>query len=425
MKSRVGSFSTTTGVAGTTVALTGFGFTPVAGRSFIQFWWDGRTELVNTIGNASHRRGTGISTGPSVNYCATSKSKDAVALADTASDQHELRCVEIINASTDTVDGEGRITSYDADGATFTVDNQFGQSFTIHYKAYEGIEIEASTYGIITEPGAIGTVSYTFPGRRPDALIAIGTSGNVLAGIATGSRFMQGFATFAKNAIQQFTFCAGSQDGVSPTDTANYAQDGQFLSLLDSGISNVTTRARVTAVNGNGFDLTWDEVSGIGGREWQILAISGGQWLAGSMLTVTAGNNITVTGVPFTPRGYTLVSSNRAQPASDTLSTPDEWCMGAVDQNANQRSMAVEDATGVATSLVSTVVQFDSVIATGNGLVPAPPIDCRITHTNFTVDGWVDAQPTSDGAGRWIGYFAEGDAIPPFPKRDDFTRIRM
>lgn len=424
MKSRVGSFNVTTAVAGSTVAVTGFGFTPVAGRSLIQFWWNGRTEVVNTVGNASHRRGVGYSTGPALNYCVSTKSKDAVALSDTASDQHEIRCVEIINASTNTVDGDGHVSSYDADGFTFFIDDQFGQSFTVHYKAYEGIDIEACTYGIITEPGGVGTVRYTFPGRRPDALIAVGNNSTVLAGITTDSRMNQGYATFAKGAIQQFTFSMGSDDNVSPTTTANYAQDGQFLSMLDSATTNVSSRARVTAVYGDGFDLTWDEVSGFA-REWQVLAISGGQWLAGSTVTVAAGNNITITGVPFIPRGYTLVTSNRVQPASDTPSVPDEWGMGAVDQDANQMSMAVEDATAVATTLVATVVQFDSVLATPNGVIPAPPIDSRITHTNFTNDGWVDAQPTSDGVGRWIGYFTEGDAVPIFLKRDDYTRLRM
>lgn len=412
MKTRVGTFNTGTGAAATTVAITGFGFTPIAGRSFILLWWSGRTEGVNTIGNASHRRGVGITTGPSVNFTANSKSKDAVVGADTASDSWDVRCVEIINASSDTEDGSLHTQSFDADGFTVVIDKQFGQSFTIHYKAYDATDIQDSEYGLITEPGSTGTVSYTFPGRRPDALFAIGTQGLVGDGIATDSRFMQGFASFAKGAIQQITFAAGSNDASNPTQTINYAQTGQFISQLDTSLTLVTTRARVTAQNANGFDLTWDEVSGVA-RQFQVLAVMGGQWFVGATVSVTAGNNITVTGVPFGPKGYSLISSNRTEPASDTPSDTDEWAFGAVDQNANQRSMSTEDTDNVATTVVTTVVQFDSVIATGNGTTPTPAIDARITHTSFTADGWVDAQPTSDGAGRWIGYIAEGDANPP------------
>ena len=139
----------------------------------------------------------------------------------------------------------------------------------------------------------------------------------------------------------------------------------------------------------------------------------GGQWFVGATVSVIAGNNITVTGVPFNPKGYSLLSSNRTEPASDTPSDNDEWVFGAVDQDGNQRSMSVEDKDNVATTIVTTVVQFDSVIASGDSVSPTPAIDCRITHSSFTADGWVDAQPTSDGAGRWIGYLAEGNANPP------------
>lgn len=413
MKTRVGHFKTGTGAAATTVAVTGFGFTPIAGRSFIQFWWTGRQEVANTIGNASHRRGVGISTGPSVNFSATTKSRDANVGADTACDAFDGQCVYLINASSDTVDGYGSISSYDADGFTFIINDQFGQDFTIFYKAYEGVDIQSTAYGLIAEPGSTGVVSYTFPGRRPDLLIAISTSGLVSAGISGDSRFSQGFASFAKGAIQQITFAAGSNDASNPTQTINYAQTGQFLSMLDTTLTLVTSRARVTDQNANGFDLTWDEVSGIGGRDWQILAVSGGQWFVGATVSVTVGNNITVTGVPFNPKGYSLISGNRAEPASDTPSTPDEWVFGAVDQNANQRSGSVEDNDNVATTIVTTVVQFDSVLASGDGTSPTPAIDSRITHTNFTADGWVMAQPTSDGSGRWIGYLTEGDANPP------------
>lgn len=409
VRTKVGSFQVSTGVVGTVQSITGIGFNPI----FVKFAVNGRTDAVNGIGNASHQFGYGIAVNPNVtrnNFSIGSKSQDATGgVSNAASDAHELRAINTILAASNTGDGEFSVTAWNADGFDITIDNQFATAVTIHYKAFTGnFSIENI---VVTEPAVAGNVNMVFA-KKPDHLFVLANaSGAFTSGIADDSRMMIGAASFRRNAIQQFVCAFGANDNVTPTATQSFSRFDKFIAHLDTAFgANLTGQASITSISGTTVVLNFDVVSGGGNREHLVYAITGEEWEVGNFGTVTAGNNITVSGLGFRPEGIDFYSVTRGQDAANTPGSPDERVVGFVDSAGNQRSLTIEDSTGVvATTRVSTAIQFDSVYASTNGAA-GPAIDARITYTSRQNNGFTLAQPTSDGAGRDIYYIAVGDS---------------
>jgi hypothetical protein len=221
-----------------------------------------------------------------------------------------------------------------------------------------------------------------------------------------------GAASFNSGGIQQFTTAFGANDNVNPTNTLSYNRGDKFISHLDTNFAGgLTGEANISAINGREMTLNWSTVSGGGNRQHIVLAVAGGQWYCGNFETVTAGNNITVSTVPFRPDGGAdIYSTTRAQSAAGVCDAPDERVFGGWDSAGGQSSLSIEDTGALATSRVSTALQFNSVYASTNGAV-GPAIDARITYTSTQSNGFTLAQPTSDGSGRRVYFIAAGNSI--------------
>ena len=405
---KIGSFQISTGAAGTVQSISGIGFTP----KFIKFWWNGRTDAVNAVGNSNHFFGMGVAVNAAVsypNYCITTKSQTAVSPSNNSNDANEGQCIMTIDAAANTEDGSANVSAYNSNGFDITIANQFSAGITVHYMVYGGSDITNLETLVTTEPAAVGTVNMNF-GFSPDFLLSVANpSGLITALIANDSRMCIGAATFRGGAIQQFVWSSGANDGVGTTDTEGYNRFDQFIAHIDTNFAGgLTGKANISAKAGSQVTLNWGTVSGGANREHIVLAVKGGNWRVGNFDTVTAGNNITVSAIGFRPRGVMFYSTTKGQTADGVTDTPDERVQGGFDMFGSQRSLTIEDSTGLATSRISTAIQFDSVFASTNGAA-GPAIDSRITFTSVQNSGFTLAQPTSDGAGRDVYYIAAGN----------------
>lgn len=408
LKTKVGSFKISTGIAGTIQTISGL---PGTAR-FIKFFWNGRTDAVNAIGNANHFFGTGVGVNAAVtypNYCVTTKSQNAVSPSNTSTDTHEIRAIFMIAAGSNTGAGDAVIENYTPTSFDVRITTQFTIGATIHYIAYIGSDILSMETLVTTEPATAIPVNMVFS-ARPDFLYVISNPTGALAGgIADDSRMNIGAASFRGGAIQQFTNAYGANDNVATTDTECYNRFDKFISHINTAFANnLTGQANISSITGNTVALNWTTVSGGANREHIVLRVTGGSWRVGVFDTVTAGNNITISGVGFRPRGVEFISTTRSQDTDGVTVNPDERSFGAVDDLENQRSLTIEDSTGLVLTRVSTAIQFDSIYATTNGAA-VPAIDARITFTSYQNNGFTMAQPTSDGAGRCVYYIAAGN----------------
>jgi hypothetical protein len=419
---KVGSFQMTTAIAGTVQSITGVGFQP----KFVKFWWNGRTNVANAVGAVSHQRGTGVAVNSSFgvsnpNYCVYTKSQAPVSPSNSSTDIFEIRCIATMTLATNTSDGEASTTAWNNDGFDLTINKQFPVGTTIFYEAFGGDDITQIETLVTTEPATAIPVNMTF-GFTPDYLYQISNpTGAVTGGIADDSRMDLGSATF-RDGIQQFSIAMGANDNVATMATQYFNRGDKFISHIDTAFgASLTGQASISARANNVVTLNWDIVSGGANREHIVLAVKGGQWFTSSFTLVTAPGTITVTNVPFRPKGICLYSVNRPQNASGVPGSIDEWTMGAYD-GTNQRVATTESANGGATSNVVTALEFDSMYIGTNGI---SAIDARVTGTSLDERGFTASDSLTDVNDRIVYFDAVGDAVPPFPKRDDFTRIRM
>lgn len=355
LKGQVGSFATGTDVVGSTITVTGVGFAPLA----LILWWSGRTEAVDAVGTETHRRGMGFAVSPTDRRAITNISIDNVNPIDSASRHTPNACVSVL-LDTTTVDGELDVQSMDADGFTLVVDNQFSQSYRIHYLAIGGPDVLQAVTGQFTAPLATGNQD-TVIGFEPDALFFLSTNQTTAPPITgVDSRFCFGAAL---SASEQAVIAGGSNDGVTPSQAVGYCRDGECIALPSSTLTVLELRAAFVQMNATGFRLNFTEVSGIAPYIF-YLAIRGGRYKLGTLLTETdTVTPITISGLDFQPSAGMFVSAMRAESAADTLTDHDTWSIGAVSTPNIRGAQAIADEDAVATSDTNTALEFDAVYA--------------------------------------------------------------
>ena len=134
LRCKVGSFAVSTGGAGTTQAITGVGFQPKA----IIFFWCGRVTNNSEAAN-DHQRGFGVAVSPTSRHAVTTVSQNAVADAQSQTDDSDAACIRFLNAS-GTLDGYLDHQSMDTDGFTLIVDDQISSAHRVGYMALGGDE---------------------------------------------------------------------------------------------------------------------------------------------------------------------------------------------------------------------------------------------------------------------------------------------
>lgn len=398
LSAKVGAFNTTTDVATSTVEVTGLGFEPKA----IIFWWTKSTSTgTDEVAGGSISTGMGLATSSTSRRVVAMQSEDASAAADTDRFHSDAACVHILTISGAT-DGDLDVVSFDADGFTLVVDDQFTASYRVHYIAWGGSDITDVATGAATAPAGTGNSDVTGPGFQPDMVI-------IMASRQTGAPPAQ-----STNAAISFGFAAGGGQGVlglgsvhnqTTMDTGSYCYSGNVIGVPSATSPiDVSRRASFVEFISTGFTLNWLETNSGDYVHW--LAIKGGEWLVGSLLTQTdTTTDIAESGFGFQPSGALLLSHCNSESSSDTIQDHNRASIGAFSSTTDRGAQGHLDQDNVGDSVCTLAVEHDAVyvnIATDEtvqGLMDIKSVDS---------DGFTCIMDDADPAQAFVTYLAFG-----------------
>lgn len=373
LQMKVVVFNIGTGIVASTVGVTGAGFAPKA----VLFFASGRTEAVDTGGAATSNRLIGFAAatteGGGLKQSGVG-SRDADAITAAAGFQHDF--MQRIDSSvlallnTGTLDGQAHVTSFDADGCTLTIDNQFAISQRVVALFIGGTDITNIEIGAFSSPGS-GTPPFTadvttgFTCTDDQAvLFMVGGRSSADNDNDTDSTMSFGMATSPTN---QCSWTA-SADDAHPTTTAvnRHLQTGALCYANWNATANsLVRRAGLNAWITNGFQLLWKSMNAVVSRIYWLV-IKGGRWKLAEGTTATSLTTVPVTGVGFPPVGGIVLSASLAADSgtgSTSFTANDVWSIGAFTGAANRACVALYNLSGSGTSAVGTRVEHDETYA--------------------------------------------------------------
>lgn len=396
---KLGSFNVGTGAVDTTVSVSGVGFQP----EVVVFWWSGRTESTDTVNRADHKRGFGVAVSPTDRRAVFSQSDDAALVAAADAGHRDDAAIGALTTA-GAIDGLADLQSMDADGFTLVIDDQFATNLRVHYLALGGVDLTNAVTGMLTEPASAGTQDVTSVGFQPDAVILFSAMiGADPPGVAVDSTMMIGVASGSSPA--NAVWAGASIDGSDPMQTRSYSRAGESIALFNSGINATDGRASVSAWLSNGLRLNWSEVAG--SRRIHYLALKGGNFLVGDLLTRTDTTTpIVETGFGFTPRAVLLGGSTQAENAPDTPSIWDEWSLGAFTSATERGAQGTVDEDNLATAEVGTMIEFDAVHV-DQAATPGT-VEALMDVQSVDADGFTLIMDDADDAQGFVWYLAFG-----------------
>lgn len=398
---KTGSFNTGTGAVASTVAITGLGFTPKA----IMFWWSRSTTTGSTdaAGSATIEMGVGFASGASNRNCTVTNSLDNNASSKCRSLFKTDACVVVTNVDGDTVDGLLDFTSFDADGFTLTVDDQFTASFHISYLALGGTDITDAYVGSAACPSGTGNAAITAPGFKPNVFLGW----TVAQAVAGTISFFGGLGFGAATGSSQRGVVASYQShSEADSKVAGYGYNGEVLAAARSWGEAIDVRADFVSFDTNGFTLNWLETDST--YTYGYLVIKGGKWLVGDLTTRTDGNDIVETGFGFTPAFGLFSSHCAAMNTQDTLAGDAQLSIGAFDSVSSRVAHGVIDVDAQATMKTALGVEHDQVYV---NMSTSDAVEGLMDIKSVDSNGFTTVMDDTDPVASWVWYLAGG----PFP----------
>lgn len=423
LSSAVGSFNTGTGAIGTTVVVSGLGFAP----QVVFFWWSGRTETVDTTARASHARGFGAAVSATARGYVGTSSQDTPTAMFTKRFQDDTQCIGIIVPSTGLLDGLMDLQSMDAGGFTLIVDDQFTADYRIHYLAIGGSDITNVAYSTFAKATVTGNQDITSLAFQPDLILLFGYQFSGIAGaIIADGRFFIGAADAAGN---QGVWFGGSNDGAATSQTLSYCNDIEISAGSSTTVASLDVRASFVSMLSNGFRLNWLEQTTAVADIIQFVALKGGSYKVGSLLTQTdTTTDIVVSGLASQPTSALFVSHGKAESVVDTFQDDDELSIGAFSSTSARAAMATADDDVAGTAVVSTSIEHDEVYVNLDATTGALEglMDIKTVDSNGFTCIMDDADPAQSFV--WYVTFGPtpvaGKAPPPFQRRPQQQLLR-
>lgn len=398
---KVGAFSSGTGAASTTVQVSGVGFMP----KLVLFWWSGQTSATDAVGSNHTRRGFGFAHSPSARGVITTQSEDASGSADCDSGHRTDACVATLSIA-GAIDGLLDLQSMDADGFTLVVDDAMPNSVRIGYMAIGGHQVEQVATGVLTEPAATGNQDITSPGWQPDA--ALFMSANIGAdppGTAVDTSCCFGVAAGATPT--NYVWAGGSNHNATVMQTISYCRGSECIALIPTAVTSTDAHASVSTWLSTGFRLNWTERAGSRRVLW--VAIKGGGWFAGDLLTQTdTTTDIVASGFGFTPKGALFLSHGQGVSTSDTVQDNDRWSMGAFSDASTEVAMGTLDDDGADPSECSTAVEHDNVYV---NIALDDTVDGSMQCISVEPTGFTCEMTNADPAQAFVWYLAFGSPV--------------
>lgn len=358
LSTKVTSFNTGTGSVGTTIDVT-LGFQPKA----IWVWWSGRTETTDTVARATQHIGYGFGKDSSNRYCIGQPRQDAVAAEAGGEFVRNDAIVRLTTENPNTANGRLDIdatANWPSDGIRFIVDEVFGSSIRVHIAAIGGTDITNVDLGTVALP-ASGTVDVTSLSYQPDIIFGLQTNHAALPnGSGSAGQICSGAAI---SSSKQFVHAHNLDPGSASGDGGSYLIDGvEIVALQDAAdMTAIGVRAAFTTMLSNGFRLT--KLEGAGTPSFIWMAIKGGQWDMGSILTQT-DTTTDISGSPSfngqTPGLIFFDSACRAESTQDVATVPCRWTRGAATGPSEEAAMAAYGEDGSANTRVGTAVEHDA-----------------------------------------------------------------
>jgi hypothetical protein len=363
-------FNIGTGVIGTDVVVSGVGFQPKA----ILFFAMGRTEGTDAGAGGTTNRMVGWAAattegGGTKQHVVCTRADDGVA-ADTSDARHFIAnnaCV-LAMASGGTLDGNASLQSFNADGFTLNIDNQFSIDQRVLALCLGGSDITDIEAGAFSTPTS-GTTPFTqdvttgFTCVNNEAVVFfLGGQNNVENDASNDSTLSFGAATAPTS---RFAFTGSRDDAHAGTTLAISSLSNQLChAIINGGHSSISRRLDFDSWITNGFRITVEQLMGSAARVFW-LAIKGGKWKVIEGLTQTGLTTTVLTGAGFAPLGGLVVGDPAAEHdgSSGSMANLDRVSLGVFTSASSRRCVAHYDDHGVATSQAATRIEHDEVLA--------------------------------------------------------------
>lgn len=403
----VDTFNIGTGAVASTVVRTGYGFQPKA----CLYWWSGRTESTTTFARKTLQVGAGMASGPTARACVTSLSQDTPTTMVT-NRRHDAANVIACTTTADATDGSADLQSFDADGQTLEITDQFTTDLRVQCLALGGTDLTDALVVQFSGPGANGNQDTTTVGFQPDALVLLSSIQDVASGTVQNftGQVVLGVATGPSN---QGVVALTDADNVGTSQTSRYTYGGECLASCDFAAANIERRATFDSFLVNGFRLNWLEFNSAG-FQYFALALKGGRFAVGHCVTSTTINTtIPVTGLGFAPSGLWLMSAAAAEDVQDTSRTQATLALGAATSPSNRACQSVVSEHAVATAVCASSTREDACLQLLNsGSVSAGVVDVQSMDT----DGFTLIMDVADvTTTKYVTYLAVGSVPAAAP----------
>jgi len=382
-----GNFLTGTGAVSTTVVETGLDFTP---KCIIFMTEDG----------------FGVAVGTSNRWTVTMGKRSSTSSGDDGSYGTNDACIAHMTNDT-TLNGKLDLQSFDSNGFTLVVDDQFATSESVDYIAFSKGDFDT---GVLTEPGATGNQSVTSTSFTPNGVI-FGTASKESHNVVdTGRHMAIGIATGASNRgwANQGVSNKGSDCGTCN----NYSVAAGGLSLTEClgamrhtfNTRNNDSRADFVSFNSNGFTINWLERKASHFHYW--LAMNLDDVHMNSFQTRTDLSNESVLTPGFPPDAIFFLSDSAFAGEAYTFG----WATGALDRGCSWRNWhdnASSGSGGGATGVwgQETTMFYKHVDNGGSTVAEADLVTIDPLGFTFKMDD-------ADSVNRNVAFMAFGDSGP-------------
>lgn len=403
VQATVGSFAVSSSQGATsTIVVSGLGFTP----KLVLFFWNGRSDTVDANGRADPRRGFGAASGTSARRCIGGFSKDATINLDNGGSGRDDACVVETNGTA--VTGLLDLNSFDADGFTMIVDDQFVNSQRIFYLAIGGNTVLAKV-GTVNITTGTGNLGFTDPAFLPTGLLLFGRSmiSTDLNILTQPESFHMGFGT---SSTKRWT--AGGSENAGSDVAASYWIGSEICSNVrfNGSAVDVTGRADLVSFDSTGFTLNRLETFGALGPHTFYVAIQGAKCEVVNITTQTdTTTDIVVSGLSVRPKALVLLSHAKAASTTDTVQNNDEWSLGVVAETPGggaplQRAMGIIVANGAGAEAGNAIAYNAAYV----NLDTAAAVEGKLRVTSLEIDGFRARMDDADPSAAAVGVLAIG-----------------
>jgi hypothetical protein len=378
----VASFDWTnaTALAGT-IAVTGTGFQPKAAI----VWATAPNGGTDAVSGGVLYGSLGFASGATERGCVNWVAGDATSSHPTQHGGHATAIVRLTH--TNGVDlGRLDLQSFDADGATFVVDqllNSVGNC-RVMVMFLGGADLTNAKFLELSSAGSPGTQDLTGFGFNPECCLFLFQQDNLLGSSVTSHALVTLGACDSNG--DEAVLHAYSQTSVNPSNSHSYARAGE---LMASTLANVIdAQAEFSAYITDGVRINWTDVTA--SVPFMVLGLRGGSYKLATGTTQTdTVTPIVISGAGFQPRGGLVASAGIAESALDTATDHFQLSIGAFTSTTSRLAMAHMDVDNVTGSSTTTrAKEFDAVYVNLN--------------TSDAVEGLMDVQSVDSGGATFI-----------------------